>query len=1467
MSVETPQSDAYLLHAVRGGDATAYGQLYERHVAAARALAGQLVYGEAEVEDVVAESFTRVLDHVGRGGGPASAFRTYLLIVVRRTVHDRTRVTGEIELSDTAMPADPASARLEGSLIAQAYLSLAERWRAVLWHTEVENARSADVAPLLGLSANGVSALAYRAREGLRQAYLQLYLTGSPPPECKAVIGKLGAYVRGGLTRRDSRSVDEHVRDCPNCHTVLRELTDVNRGLRTVIGPLVLGDAAAGYLEALSRPAPAPRRTLGRMRRTHVAVAGGAATVMAVAAAFAVVSGQDVGARPDAHPRSAADQYDHVGPYGENLSHTGAGGTGGSGSDGSTGGGSGSDGSGGDRSGADGPDSDGDGSDPGGSDADGPGAQAQSSSGTGSQGSESAGPSDAAPQDTGTQGSGPPAASSPSDSKAVGLNGEAGTADRPSAMGPHGPSRAGVPSGRPPALVPPHDPDGNHTGSPPDHASGDRTGASPGEASRDRTGPPDREHAGSSSSEAGADRDGSSPGRPARKRAGSSSGNPDRDRGRSSSGEPRRDRGGSSPGGPDRERGGSSSGEPRGDRAGSSSRMPDRDRGGSSSRDPRRDRAGSSSRMPDRERAGSSSGEARRDRDGSSSGEPRRDRARSSSDEAGGERASRPERERVGASSERRTARLRASVAAMGSLVRGEDGIVAMRVRNIGNAPTRDIYAAIELPPGVTLVPQTSPIAETPWTVPGKPGAVQWVAAERHAASRLSQSSTDTDTEGWDTSEVSPRDDGTLTPGNAIPMHTRGVAADLGAVGWGVLLPAALHELPPETAGSPAGGSVRAQEGTAEAGGGVDVSAGRGGTVLPLAVMRGRSASSLADGYASQVQESSAVNREVTNLAGGVLLPAAMRWHEGEAASGLVRAQEGAADRAGTDVGGGVLPPAAPREPSQERAGSLGRLWGSATGAGDQAAVQWGDKAEIGDRAAVQWVVDEAEAEDRAVVQWGDKAETQGRAAVQWKVDKAKTEDRAAVQWVVDEAETQDRAAVQWGDKAESQDRMAVQWVGDVREGRAGGWACRAVRGGVRCARAPLAAGKAASVFLRVRVARDAPEGEGPRLRVEAGALRLSARAPVGVREGGAPARFAADGRVTVRAVGNGLLTCPDKGQGCAERPRGEHRDGDLEPLDLDRFRKTKASSAARLDLPQGGRILWAGLYWSATAEGAGPIKLKPPGRGRYVTVRPSRVAWQKLPHGPAYQAYADVTGLAASAAKNGEWWAADPPMGTRGHAGWSLVVVTTDPAAPYGNAVVLDDARIVGGDSPALRLPLGGLEPAGAPARVELVAWAGDAGLRGDRASPSNGRVTPERGNRDAGSGSAGTPEGGDRDAGHGPVTPEGGNRDAGNGRVTPERGNRDAGSGSAGTPEGGDRDAGHGPVTPEGGSRGAGGGRVMPEVRDRDAGDASVGTTFGVDVDTVSHVLGHRPSLTITGKEGVVLFGVVAVSVRARP
>ena len=174
-----PPGDADLIAASRAGDAAAYDTLYRRHVASAHSLARQLVRNRAEADDVVAETFAKILDLLHRGGGPDDAFRPYLLTAVRRSAYDRHRaerrqlVTDEMETFDRGVPfADPAVADLERTMIARAFASLPERWQAVLWHTEVEGARPADVAPLLGLTANGVAALAYRAREGLRQAYL-----------------------------------------------------------------------------------------------------------------------------------------------------------------------------------------------------------------------------------------------------------------------------------------------------------------------------------------------------------------------------------------------------------------------------------------------------------------------------------------------------------------------------------------------------------------------------------------------------------------------------------------------------------------------------------------------------------------------------------------------------------------------------------------------------------------------------------------------------------------------------------------------------------------------------------------------------------------------------------------------------------------------------------------------------------------------------------------------------------------------------------------------------------------------------------------------------------------------------------------------------------------------------------------------------------------------------------------------
>jgi len=88
-----PPGDTDLIAASRAGDAAAYDTLYRRHVASAHSLARQLVRNRAEADDVVAETFAKILDLLHRGGGPDDAFRPYLLTAVRRSAGPPTTGT------------------------------------------------------------------------------------------------------------------------------------------------------------------------------------------------------------------------------------------------------------------------------------------------------------------------------------------------------------------------------------------------------------------------------------------------------------------------------------------------------------------------------------------------------------------------------------------------------------------------------------------------------------------------------------------------------------------------------------------------------------------------------------------------------------------------------------------------------------------------------------------------------------------------------------------------------------------------------------------------------------------------------------------------------------------------------------------------------------------------------------------------------------------------------------------------------------------------------------------------------------------------------------------------------------------------------------------------------------------------------------------------------------------------------
>ncbi len=236
-------TDTDLLAAVRAGDLAAYGTLYERHQPATRRLAHSLARDPSDADDLVAETFTKVLATLRSGRGPQVAFRAYLHTTLRHVCYHRARRDRRLEFTDdltrydAGVPfQDPALARLERAYAARAFSELPPRWRDVLWHTEIEGVAPADLAPALGLTPNAVAALAHRAREGLRRGYLQQHLSRSDHPECRWAGDQLGGHVRGRLAGRVSARLRTHLAWCADCRTRLAELTDADPVLRVVGG-------------------------------------------------------------------------------------------------------------------------------------------------------------------------------------------------------------------------------------------------------------------------------------------------------------------------------------------------------------------------------------------------------------------------------------------------------------------------------------------------------------------------------------------------------------------------------------------------------------------------------------------------------------------------------------------------------------------------------------------------------------------------------------------------------------------------------------------------------------------------------------------------------------------------------------------------------------------------------------------------------------------------------------------------------------------------------------------------------------------------------------------------------------------------------------------------------------------------------------------------------------------------------
>lgn len=289
------RSDESLIAVARGGDRGAFAVLWQRHARSGLRVARQFT-SSLDADDLVAEAFTQIYRQVLSGGGPDGSFRPYLYTTIRNLARRWGRTSRDIstddldEFEDPDTEGDPIVAALDRTFTVRAFRSLPERWQSVLWYTEVEGLDPHEVAPLLGLSANSVAALSYRAREGLRKAWLQAHVSDtSEADDCRWTIAHLGDYSRSELSVKAAERVAAHLTGCEHCSIIAEEVDDVAARIALVMLPLILGGVAGG---AMLTGAAVPSGAVALPAMPAVFGTAGAATAgVATAAAPALLSG------------------------------------------------------------------------------------------------------------------------------------------------------------------------------------------------------------------------------------------------------------------------------------------------------------------------------------------------------------------------------------------------------------------------------------------------------------------------------------------------------------------------------------------------------------------------------------------------------------------------------------------------------------------------------------------------------------------------------------------------------------------------------------------------------------------------------------------------------------------------------------------------------------------------------------------------------------------------------------------------------------------------------------------------------------------------------------------------------------------------------------------------------------------------------------------------------------------------
>jgi len=223
-----PDGDVALLVAYRNGDVRAFERLFARHSEKIRVLALRYLRDAAEADDVVQETFLRLLriaDTVDAGFN----IMAWLHRVAANICLSHLRSARRVQLVDTAgaelsgeqdrrrlgQPEEAWEITHARELFGQLVARLPHQQRQCLVMREIEGMSYRDIATRLSVSPGSIESLLFRARRRFRHEYLRL--EGEEPTRCAMTRHLLETIGRSDLGMRSRRLVERHLGECSAC--------------------------------------------------------------------------------------------------------------------------------------------------------------------------------------------------------------------------------------------------------------------------------------------------------------------------------------------------------------------------------------------------------------------------------------------------------------------------------------------------------------------------------------------------------------------------------------------------------------------------------------------------------------------------------------------------------------------------------------------------------------------------------------------------------------------------------------------------------------------------------------------------------------------------------------------------------------------------------------------------------------------------------------------------------------------------------------------------------------------------------------------------------------------------------------------------------------------------------------------------------------------------------------------------